>query len=391
MVRGSVSRAADELLIEAELIDVRSGARLWGRTYTGKIASLSDVLAQFSTEVTDQLRLKLSVPLKERLALQYAIKSQPYQDYLKGRFHLNKRTPGDFESAVRYFEQAIAKDSGYAPAYAGLAYTYALLAWHASPFGNTSPAHSLEKARTAAQSALELDGTLAEAYTALGAVQMQGDHQWDEAEKTLQRAIQLDRNWADAHESYALELAALGRFDESEREIQTAEDLEQNQWPPRAAHATILYYARRYDDSLAMLAGIAKDTQAYGSLGDILAPNYWEKSMPSEALAAILQLRPELTPGLRIPLLVSAYARDRQEKKAKDLMNAFLGSPETPAWYYLALAHLALGQKAEALHDIQRDYERRSAEILFIAVDPMMDSLREDPRMRATIERMRLR
>jgi TolB-like protein/tRNA A-37 threonylcarbamoyl transferase component Bud32/tetratricopeptide (TPR) repeat protein len=391
VVRGSVSRAAGEYLIEAELIDVRSGARLWGRTYTGKLASVSDALAQFSTEVTDQLRLKLSAPLKERLARQYGIKSQSYQDYLKGRFHLNKRTPADFESAVRYFEQAIAKDSGYAPAYAGLAYTYALLAWHASPFGNTSPIHALEKARTAAQTALELDGTLAEAYTALASVQMQADHQWDEAEKTLQRAIQLDRNWADAHESYALELAALGRFDESEREIQIAEGLELNQWPPRAAHATILYYARRYDDSLGILAGIAEDTRAYGSLGDILAPNYWEKSMPAEALAAILRLPATLTPDLRTPLLVSAYARAKQEKKAKELMNAYIVRPETAVWYYLALAHLALGQKAEALHDIQRDYERRSAEILFIAVDPMMDSLREDPRMRATIAGMRLR
>ena len=108
-------------------------------------------------------------------------------------------------------------------------------------------------------------------------------------------------------------------------------------------------------------------------------------------MAAILRLPPALTPDLRTPLLVSAYARAKQEKKAKELMNAYIVRPETAVWYYLALAHLALGQKAEALRDIQRDYERRSAEILFIAVDPMMDGLREEPRMRATIARMRLR
>ena len=389
VVRGSVSRRADELRIEAELIDVRSGTRLWGNTYTGKLSSLAEALGQFSTEVTDQLRLKLSEPLKQRLARQYAISSEPYQDYLKGRFHLNKRTPEDYESAVRYFEQAIAKDAAYAPAYAGLAYTYSLLALQASLFGNTAPVHALEEARAAAQKALELDGTLAEAYTSLGYVQMQADYQWDAAEKTFQRAIELDRNWADAHECYALELAALGRFDEGEREIKFAEALEPDQWALRAAQATILYYARRYDDSLAVLDEI-KDTAAYASFGDLVAPNYWAKSMPAEALAAVLRLPASFTPDLRIPLLVSAYARAKQEKKAKALLNAYPVRPETAVWYYMALAHLALGQKAEALHDLERDYERRSAEILFIAVDPMTDGLRSEERFRALVARMRL-
>ena len=390
VVRGSVSRRADELRIEAELIDVRSGARLWGRTYTGKLASLSDVLAQFSTEVTDQLRLKLSAPLKQRLARQYKVRSEPYQDYLKGRFHLNKRTPDDFESAVRYFEEAIAKDAAYAPAYAGLAYTYTLLAWHASLFGNATPVHALENARAAAQKALELDGTLAEAYTSLGYVQMQADYQWDTAEKSFQRAIELDGNWADAHECYALELAALKRFDEAEREIKVAEALEPDLWALHAAHATIFYYARRYDDSLAILAEIAKDSRAYGTLGDIMAPDYWAKSMPAEALAAVLRLPATFTPDLRTPLLVSAYAKAKQQEKAKAVLKAYTVRPDTAVWYYLALAHLAVGQKAQGLHDLERDYDRRSAEMLFIAVDPMMDDLRADPRFRALLGRMRL-
>jgi serine/threonine protein kinase/tetratricopeptide (TPR) repeat protein len=390
VVRGSVSRRGDELRIEAELIDVRSGDRLWGRAYARKLSTLSDVLGQFSTEVTDQLRLKLSAPLKQRLARQYAIRSEPYQDYLKGRFHLNKRTPHDFESAVQYFEQAIAKNDGYAPAYAGLAYAYWLLAWHASVFGNTAPVYALEKARAAAQRALELDGTLAEAYTSLGCVQMQADYQWDVAEKTFLRAIELDQNWADAHEFYALELAALDRSDEGEREIERAEALEPDRWPLRAAHATVLYYARRYDDSLAILNKIAKDTSAFGSLGDIMAPNYWAKSMPAEALAAVLRLPTTLTPDLRTPLLISAYARAKQEKQAKALLNAYTVRPETAVWYYLALAHLNLGQRTEALHDLDKDKERRSAEILFIAVDPMMDGLRADARFHALLGNMRL-
>ena len=389
VVRGSVSRMGDQLRIEAELMDVRSGAQLWGSAYTAKTSSLSDVFERFSTEVTDQLRLKLSGPLKDRLARQYAAGSESYQYYLQGRLHLSKRTPGGFDAAVRYFDQAIAKNTEYAPAHAGLAYTYAQIALHDSQFGNTSPAHALEKARTEALRALELDGTLAEAYSALAYVQMQADYQWGAAEKTFLRAIELNPAWADARECYALELAALGRSGEAVREIEIAEQLEPDSWALKAAHATILYFARRYDESLAIIEEIAKDSRAW-TLGDLMAPDYWAKSMPAEALTAVLRLPATFTQHIRTPLLVAAYAHASQEKKARELLAAYSVRPETAVWYYLAVAHLALGDNAEALRDLEKDYDRRSAEILFIAADPVMDELRADPRFRALLARMKL-
>jgi serine/threonine-protein kinase len=381
VVRGAVSSRAGELRIEAELMDVRSGARLWGHTYTTGMSSLPEALERFSAEVTDQLRLKLSEPLKQRLARQYAIGSGPYQDYMQARSHLNKRTPADFEAAVQYFNRAIDKNEEYAPAHAGLAYTYAQWAMHASNFGNVSPRERLEQARRAAQRALQLDSTLAEAYTSLAYVQMQADYQWAAAEQTFLRATGLEKR-ADALECYALELAALKRFDEALTAIKAAEDAEPETTAIRAAHATILYYARHYDDSLAIL-------RPYDTLGDVIAPNFWAKSMPQEALAAVSKI-PSTVPHLRTPLLVSAYARAGQEPKARALMAEYGVKPETAVWYYLALAHLDLGDESEALRDLERDYERRSAEILFVAVDPMMDRLRDDPRFRDLVARMKL-
>lgn len=391
IVRGSVSRTTDELRIEAELMDTGSGMRLWGQTYTTKMSSLSEAQKEFSVQVTDHLRLKLSGPLKDRLARQYAVGSEWYHDYLKGRFLLNKRTPGGFDAAARYFEQVIRKkNADYAPAHAGLAYTYALLAMHASVFGNVAPARMLEEARTEAQKALELDGTLAEAYTSLAYVQMQADYQWAEAEKNYTRAIDLNPNSPDAHECYALELAALGRFDESLREAQLAANLDPTAWALKAANATILYYARRFDESLAMLDAIAKGTGAPGDLGDVRAANYWAKSMPAEALAAASQLPETFTPHVRTPLLVSAYARAKQDHKARALMASYTPKPETAIWYYLAIAHMDLGEKQEALRDLELDCERKSAEILFVKVDPMLDGLRSDERFRALVTRMKL-
>jgi serine/threonine protein kinase len=389
VVRGSVSRLGEQFRIEAELVDVRTGAQLWGRTYTAKTSSLPDVFERFSTEVTDQLRLKLSGPLKDRLARQYATGSESYKYYLQGRLALSKRTPGGFDAAVGYFDQAIAKNTEYAPAHAGLAYTYAQMASYASVFGNASPARALEQARTAARRALELDGTLAEAYNALGFVQMQADYQWDAAEKTQLRAIELNPTWADARECYALELAALGRSSEAVMEIEIAERLEPDSWALKAAHATILYYARRYDESLAIIEEIAKGSQGW-NLGDLMAQDYWAKSMPVEALTAVQRLPESFSPHIRTPLLVAAYARAGQEKKARELLAAYPVRSETAAWYYLALAHMALGERAEALRALEEDYGRRSAEILFIAVDPMMDNLRADPQFRALLARMKL-
>ena len=389
LVRGSVSRLGDELRIEAELMDVRSGAQLWGRSYTVKTSSLSDVFERFSTEVTDQLRLKLSGSLKERLARQYAAGSDSYRYYLQGRLHLSKRTPVGFEEAVRSFDQAIAKNAEYAPAHAGLAYTYAQMTMHDSQFGIVSTARTLEIARTAALRALELDGTLAEAYNALAWVQMQADYQWDKAEKTFSRAIALDPNWADAHECYALELAALGRFGEALREIEIAERLEPDSWPLKAAHAMILYCARRYDESLAIIGEIAKDPHGWIP-GDLMAQNYWAKSMAAEALDALLRLPADFTPHIRTPLMATAYAHALENKKSRELLAAYPVRPETAVWYFLAVAHLALGDKAEALNCLERDYKRRSSEILFIAVDPLMDDLRADPRFRALLARMNL-
>jgi serine/threonine-protein kinase len=390
ILRGSVSRRQDQLRIEAELIDVRSGERLWGRTYRGETSALSDELQTFSSEITDQLRLKLSEPLKQRLVRQYATGSESYQLYLKGRFHLNKRTAEDFEAAIGWFEETIARDPSYAPAHAGLAYTYAQLALNASLFGTAIPARVLGKAKESALRALEIDGTLAEAYTALAFVQMESEYDWDAAEKTFQRAIELNPNWADARECYALELTILGRFDEALRQIAFAEALDPEVLPLRQAHATILYFARHFDESLELLDKISNETPRTQVPGDLIAQNYWAKGMATEALASVELLPTAYTPHLRIPMLVTAYARAGQRQKAMALLRSYNVRPETALWYFLALAHLALGNKAQAVQDLEHDYERRSAEVPFIAVDPSMDSLRGDARFRKLIKTMRL-
>jgi len=390
LIDGSVSRRGEDLFLDAELIDVKSGVRLWGNAYTGKMSSLADVLQQFSSEVTDELRLKLSGSLKERLKRQYATGSESYQYYLKGRFHRNKRTKADFDEAIRDFNDAIARDPDYAPAYAGLADVYNLMAFFGRDQGGVQPAYALEKARAAAERALQLDGTLAEAYAARAFVEMQADYRWSEAEKDFLRSIELNPNFSQTHEDYALELTALGRFDEAIREIKAAEALEPDYLGFVDAHALVLLMARRNDDSIALLKKSTKISADLGYVGDVLAMNYWAEGRWEDALAAVQGIPATVTPHLRVPLLVVAYSRANQMQKARQVFQAYSIGAETAWWYYLALAHISLGRSNDAIDDLQAAYEDHDEEAIWLGVDPNFDSLRADSRFQLLLQRTHL-
>jgi len=384
IIVGSVTRLGNVLRIEAEMIDVVSGTRLWGRTYTRAVSSLSNTLEEFSTEIIDQLRLKLAGSLKDRLKRQYATGSESYQEYLKGRFYLNKR-PQAFAAATEHFEKAVAIDPGYAPAYAGMAEVYDMMAFYGLARGGTTPSVALERSRTAAQRALELDSTLAQAYNSLGWVEAQGEYRWEDAERNFLRSIELDPNSEDAHQYYAIELTALGRFDEALREIKKAEDLTPGLELTRAAHGVILMHARRYDQSLAIFSPITGSIKESGTQAYMLSRNYWAQSRPVDALAALEHLPAGVSPDLRIPLLAVAYARAGQGEKAKALLDGYVVRPTIDSWYYLGLAHLALGLHADAIEDLKKAYDVRSAAIMFLAVDPLMDELRADREFNALL------
>jgi TolB-like protein/tetratricopeptide (TPR) repeat protein len=389
IIDGSVAKRGDEFFLDTELIDVRSGVRLWGSSYPGKLSSLVDTLQQFSTEVTDQLRLKLSGSLKERLARQYATGSESYKDYLQGRFHLNKRTAADFQEAIRYFNRAIAADPNYAPAYSGLADAYGFMAAFGSAYGGAIPAKSLEQSRLAAVRALKLDGTLSEAYSALAFVEMQADYNWDGAERDFRRAIELNPNWPNAHELYAFDLGAGGRFAEAIREVKQAVDLDPNSLGVKLAYGQVLRMARQTDESLTILQRAAQTPLAKELTADYIAEDYWAKSMPAQALAVAESIPSTFTPHGRIPLLVAAYARAGQTDKARRLLNSYLVRPDTAWWYYLALAHLSLHEKEEAISDLQNAYEQRYEDVIWLGVDPMLDELRTNPQFRILLERIR--
>ncbi len=195
MVTGRVQQRGDNLIIQAELVDVENGSQLWGGQFNRKLADVIGIQEEISKEISERLRLKLSGDEKQRLTKRYTENAEAYQLYLQGLYYYHKLTPDGLRKAIEYFQQAIDKDPNYALAYAGLADTYNPLAF----FNMLPPREVMPKAKAAAVKALELDDRRAEAHASLGWASFAYDRDWPAAEKHFQRALALNPAYPNAH------------------------------------------------------------------------------------------------------------------------------------------------------------------------------------------------
>ncbi len=202
VLEGSVRRDSGKVRINAQLIEVGGQTHLWSQEYDRELTNLLAVQAEIAQEISDEIQLTLGGPKVSAPAHPASLTPQAYQAYdlyLKGLFFLNKRTVTGFQQAIDYFQQAIAEDPNSAPAYAGLANSYTLL----TGYGLAPASHYMTKARAAALRALELDETLPEAHSALALIVENYDWDWNASEKQYRRAIELNPNYATAHQWYA--------------------------------------------------------------------------------------------------------------------------------------------------------------------------------------------
>src|SRR5438132_13441382 len=249
VMTGRVNQHGDDLLISAELIAVRDNSLLWGQQYTRKLAELRTVQEEIAREISERLRTRLTIEEQKQFSKRYTGDVQAYQLYLKGRYYWNKRTRDGYKKATEQFEQAIEKDPSYALAYAGVADCYNVL----PSYGILSPKESFPKGRAAATRAMELDDKLAEAQTSLAYVKYQYEYDWRGAENGFKRALELNPNYATAHQWYALEMTGLGRTAEGIQEIRRAQDLD----PLSVTISTDIgfnyYYRHNYDEAINQL------------------------------------------------------------------------------------------------------------------------------------------
>jgi serine/threonine-protein kinase len=335
------------------------------------------------------LRATMFADLSEHVARRYTENIQAYGLYLKGRFAWNKRTSEGVAEAVDYFQQAIVEDPSYAPAYAGLADSFALDV----DYRSIPVAEAYARAKDYARKALELDESLPSAHASLAWTLFIYDWQWDEAEREFRRAIELNPRYASAHQWFAFLLAARGQFDAALLEGHTAIELDPASVSARRALGWIYYYARRYSQAREHLArAIEMNPMAVESirmLGSTLA-------LQGETAEAERVLREALTlPG------ASAYstatlgwllAQSGKRAEAGHLLQEL--EVERQRGYVspvaFAILHIGLGNHPQALDWTERAFDERRGWLVYVNVNPIFDSLRKEPRFSALIERMGL-
>ena len=386
ILEGSVQKASDQVRVNVQLINALTDAHLWADTYDRKLTDIFAVETDIAKTIAETLQAKLSGSEKTAMAKKPTVNPEAYELYLKGRFFWNKRTGDDLRKSIEYLKQAIAKDPGYALAYAALADSYGLLRF----YGGASPAESVVPAEAAAKKALELDDSLAEAHASLGLIATE-ELEVNRAVNELERAIQLNPNYATAHHWFGLALATLRQSDRSIEELKRALELDPLSMIINADLSIIYLYARRYD---------AAETQARKTL-EIDSRSFVAHYYLGEALQLTGRLKeaiPEFQRAVElnndpysIAMLAQAYARNGQTEEARKLLaylNEMAKSAEVPE-YALAVAYTSLGEKERAIEALEHGFAGGNKSYLFLLPgDPILDDLRGDPRFEALVRKI---
>jgi TolB-like protein/DNA-binding winged helix-turn-helix (wHTH) protein/Tfp pilus assembly protein PilF len=389
LLEGSVTRSGDRVEITVQLLDGSRDQHLWGGTYDRDFRDVLALQHELARAITAELKVSFSPQEQQHLKSSVPVNADAYAAYLHGRYYWYKRTIEGFQKSVQYYQQAVAADSNYAPAYAGLADAYALLG--SSPNDGLPPNEAMPKAKAAAQKALQLDDGLAEAHASLAYISMVYDWNWASAQKEFKRAIELNPNYAGAHEWYAEFLAARGRESEALSEMKRARDADPLLVLMHAAVAEALYYSRRYDDVISQCQQTLELDPDYPLAHFHLGRAYMGKNMYSEAIAEYQKAQATLgeTPAIVMAIgYANAKAGDRTAaRKALEQLRAQSKRRYVPA-LYLAAIYTGLGDSDAGLSWLEKAYREHSDYLIYLKVDPMADTLRSSPRFQAILQKI---
>lgn len=396
-LEGSVRRDADQVRISAQLIQIKDQTRLWSREYDRKLSNLLMLQSEIAHDIGGEIRVTLGDAEPEKPVPGAAGAQGSYEAYdlyLRALYFWNKRTVEGFDRAAEYFQESVKKDPNYARAYAGLADTYVLM----SGYGGFPPKDLMGKGRAAAEKAVELDDTLAEAHTARAVVAQDFDWDWKTAETEYRRAIALNPNYATAHHWYAEYLALMGRFDEAGVEIEQARVLDPLSLIIATDHGVILYYARQYDRAIEQLHGVLEMDASYSRAGKAIDMAWLEKGTRAEPLAALgkLQIGADGPARSETPWFWSNYAylsgrlgRVEDARKALEKLQT-LNREQQVDPLILALAYLGTNDKNQSLSWLEKAHAEHSVSITSLKVDPVYDPLRGEARFQELLREMNL-
>ncbi|HEY7680417.1 MAG TPA: winged helix-turn-helix domain-containing protein [Terriglobia bacterium] len=387
VVEGSVVREGEQIRITVQLIDASTDTHLWAQTYRREMSNVLVMQSEVAQAIAREVRVQLTPEEQAALAASGEVNPQAHEAYLKGRYFLGRAGEESWKRGRGYFEQAIALDPGHAPAFAGLADYYVLT-------DSLPGSIALEKSRSNARKALELEETLADAHVSLGFALYYLDWDWAAAEREFRRALELGPGNVSAHRWYALYLETMGRHDQAVEHLQRAVSLDPLSIGLHDTATNLWFLARGYDQAIEHARKILEldpnDPRGYEQLSVSLI----QKGEYAQAIAELrkgLALTGKSRDPVFFTLLTVAHGRLGQSKEAA----ALLGELDTMAREghvppgFFAIIHGGLGQNERALVYLEKAYRQRDPYMVRIKVSPWFDALHTHPRFQKLLRQMK--
>jgi adenylate cyclase len=388
IIEGSVQRAGDRIRITAQLIEAKQDHHLWAKSYERDFRDVLSLQSEVAGDIAGEIRLQISPQESAKLASRRPINPKAYELYLKGRYLWNKMTPDDMPKAIEYCEQALSIDPGDARYSAGLADAYVVLV---QVMGSMPTKEGMAKVKEYARRALAADENSAEAHSSMACALFFGDWNVTEAERHVRTAIEIYPGYGTAHLVYSVILASLGRLDEAMEQDQLAMQVDPMSMIVHWNAVGTLVMARRFDDAMALAKrAIELDPQSplpQGGMAHIhelkgeyeAALDIYERVLPEDMGGKPLVAKMRRAYATSGP---KGYWRVVYESMAK------LGGPPRANSVRLAVASANMGDIDRAMEFLQRAYQERAADLLWLKVEPTFDPLRSDPRFQALVQRV---
>jgi TolB-like protein/Flp pilus assembly protein TadD/tRNA A-37 threonylcarbamoyl transferase component Bud32 len=384
VLRGRLTQRGNGVALGLELVDGADGRQLWQERYEGTLAGLPAMRERVTRSVSE--RLGRATPQRIASVGRQTRSADAYQLYLKGRYVWNKRTEDGFRQGLGYFQQALDKDPQYALAYTGLADCYNLL----GVWGALAPSEAMPKVKDASLKALAIDDSLAEAHTSLAFVHWVYDWDWDAASREFQRALELDPDYTTALDWYAYFLASRKRFDEAIQHITRAQQIDPVSLSITTDVGEIHYWAGRYQPAVEQLRGVLQIEPDFPMARNILGLTYLKMGRTTDAVAE-LEAAERLASGPRmLSTLAFGYGMSGSARRARTTTETLerLSAGRYVSAFSLGVAYLGAGDPDRALAELERAFAEREDTMAVIAVYPLLDSLRGNPRFQDLLRRV---
>ena len=380
VLEGSVRKVENKARITVQLIDASNQQHIWSKEYDRELKDIFTIQSEIAMNVADELKVRLLSTEKEQLGKGTTENMDAYQDYLIGKYFLNKKTSESIHTAKEQFEKCIAADSSFALAYSSLAYCYTLIG--VAGYGSISRPVAAANAKAAVMNALRIDPTLAEAHAALGYIKFRIDWDWPGTETAFKKAIALKPGYATAHEWYALFLALQERLDEALSEINTAYQLDPLSPSINTGMARIYHFRKEYAKSLLQINKTIEMEPGYAEayftrgMTYLAMKDYKNASASTEKAASLSGRRPVM-----LGMLAVAYERQGNKEQVEKLLTELQSPPRNnDKLYAVAMIKANLGQMDEAFGIFDKLVKEKYGLLVYMKAQREFYPFNNDPR-----------